>query len=311
MRLAGSSCCRFVAGCMFAYVFRFDPRGGPRVGAQTAQLEAPPTKDGVEGEIVDRPSQASAPVTPMRADDPRILEAAAKNAAAPGPATKTGPGEVPAVAPKALPVGTPAAMDLVGNGNPVAATAKEKDPVVEPGEIRIPAPPDDAKIEAKTKAKRKKPDEKTSKRTERTATASKFTNADGSATVAIGGGGSAIDATGQVTDEDPAFVSDGKGRLKKSAGVVRANVPEVLTEGAEVVSIGVPGARIGFGVRRSSNAISATNSTTSSTTAPTTTTTAAAGPAGSSTTIAGAGSTTSISPQQPQRHESQLLQSQR
>ncbi len=156
--------------------------GGPRVGAQTAELEAPPTKDGVEGEIVDRPSQASVPITPMRADDPRIQAAAAKNAQAPGPARKTGPGEVPAIAPKTLPVGTPAAMDLVGTGSPTAATAKVKDPVVEDAEIRIPAPPDDTKIDAKTKAKRKKFDEKTSKRTERTVTASKFSNADGSET---------------------------------------------------------------------------------------------------------------------------------
>jgi hypothetical protein len=285
---------------MFAYVFGSYRWGGPRVGAQTAQLEAPPTKDGVEGEIVDRPSQASAPVTPMRADDPRIQAAEAKNAAAPGPGTKTGPGEVPAVTPKVLPVGTPAAMDLVGDGNPTAAKAKLKDPVVEPAEVRIPAPPDDAKIDAKIKAKRKKFDEKTSKRTERTATASKFTNADGSETVAIGKGGAALDSAGQVVDEDVAFVSDGKGRLKKSAGVVRANVAEVLTEGSEVVSIGAPGARIGFGVRRSStsaasNSAAAVSTIASTTTSSTTTSTIAATVAGGSSTVASGSSTTSTS----------------
>ncbi len=265
---------------MFAYVSRFSHRGGPRVGAQTAQFEAPPTKDGVEGEIVDRPSQASRPVTPMRADDPRIKAAAAKNAQAPGPATKVGPGEVPAVPAQALPAGSPPAMDLVGEAKPEsetgAATAGVKQAVVESAEIRIPARPEDSKVDPKSIAKRKRFDPKTSKRSERTAAVSKFANADGSTTAAIGVGGSALDASGQVVDEDPAFVSDGKGRLKKSAGVLRVNIPEVLTEGAEVVSLGVPGARIGFGVRRSSGsvALSSASSTIAATTtlSPTSTT---------------------------------------
>jgi YD repeat-containing protein len=254
----------------------------------------------VEGEIVDRPSQASVPVTPMRADDPRILAAAAKNAQAPGPATKTGPGEVPAVAQKALPVGTPPAMDFIGTDKPAEAAPKANGVVVEAAEIRIPAPPDESKLDAKTKAKRRKFDEKTSKRSERTATATKFTNADGSTTAAIGLSGSALDAAGLVVDEDAKFVSDGKDRLKRSAGVVRVNVPEVLTDGVEVVSLGVPGARIGFGVRRTTNAVPS-SAPTSSTATPTTTTTTSLvvpGVASISTTIAGSGSgsTTSTAP---------------
>ena len=222
---------------------------GPRVGAQTSQVVAPPNKDGVEGEIVDRPSQASQPVEVPGPDDPRIKAVETSNRSAPGPATKSGPGEVAAAPAKELPVGIPPAMDIVGAA-PKAPDAKKAEPINEVVDIPLPALPDEEKLDAKTKAKRKRFDSKTSKRVSRTAIAAQFSNADGSSTVNLGQAGSALDLTGQVVDEDAAFVSDGKGRVRKSAGLVRADLPETLVEGSEVVSLGVPGARIGFSVRR-------------------------------------------------------------
>jgi hypothetical protein len=116
-------------------------------------------------------------------------------------------------------------------------------------EILLPPLPDETKSDKKAKG-RKRFDEQTSRRSSRSADSSKFENVDGSSTVKIGEGGAALDGNGQVVDADAQFASDGKGRLRKSSGVVRVNLPESLSDSSEVVSLGVPGAKIGFSIRR-------------------------------------------------------------
>ncbi len=159
--------------------------GGPRVGAQTAQVVAPPNKDGVEGQIVDQPSQASQPVEIPGANDPRIKAVEATNRSAPGPATKSGPGEVAAVPQKEQAAGAPSAMDIVGGGGE-ASISKRAAPVLEVVDNALPALPSEDTLDSKAKAKRKRFDSKTSKRSGRTATAAQFANADGSSTVNLG-----------------------------------------------------------------------------------------------------------------------------
>ncbi len=247
-------------------------------------------KDGVVGDRVDRSSQASLPVEVLENSDPRVVGAIAKAGAAPGPKITTGPGEVAAVPLADLPVGAPGAIDLVGGQDVLPAgaagsaggksrpgdasdkaaaemevavkAAKERLLAAPLGlgrlgpdeltEVLMPPLPDDAKVDAKLRAKRKRFDEKTSKLVERSAVVSKFENADGSVTAVIGKAGSAgeLKNAAKVVDDDAALVSDGKGRLQRSTGVVRASVPESLGDDGEVLSVGVAGARIGFGVRK-------------------------------------------------------------
>jgi hypothetical protein len=154
---------------------------GNRGGAQTkkagigAPVEfpaiAPPPnvpKDGVVGERVDRASQASRSVEVLENSDPRVIGAITKAGSAPGPKTTTGPGEVPAVAAVALPAGAPTASELIApEGVPAVSPVKPKDEPAaganETLEVTLPPLPDDAKLDEKAKAKRKRFDEKTAR----------------------------------------------------------------------------------------------------------------------------------------------------
>jgi RHS repeat-associated protein len=142
-------------------------------------------------------------------------------------------------------------MDLVAgdSGSGISAEANKAPASFEQVEISLPSLPEDTKTDKNPKG-RKRFDEQTSRRSGRTVTSSKFENADGSSTVKIGEGGATLEPSGRVVDADTQFASDGKGRLKKSSGVVRVDLPESLTHSSEVVSLGVPGAKIGFTIRR-------------------------------------------------------------
>jgi RHS repeat-associated protein len=219
---------------------------------------APPPnvpKDGVVGERVDRASQASRPVEVLENSDSRVVSAITKAGAAPGPKISSGPGEVPAVPTVVLPASAPSASELIAPaGTPAVTPVKPKDaPTGETSEgleVTLPPPPEEVKLDDKAKAKRRRFDEKSARLANRTAAVSQFSNADGSSTAVIGKGGAGLDDKGKVVDADPAVVKDAKGRLKKSAGVVRASVPESLVDDSEVLSVGVPGARIGLGIRK-------------------------------------------------------------
>jgi hypothetical protein len=113
------------------------------------------------------------------------------------------------------------------------------------------------KLDEKAKAKRKRFDEKSARLSNRSAAVSQFSNADGSSTAIIGKGGTSLDEKGKAIDSDSSLVKevkDAKNRFKKSVGVVRASVPESLVDDGEALSIGVPGARIGIGVRKAETA---------------------------------------------------------
>jgi RHS repeat-associated protein len=237
-------------------------------------------KDGVAGDRVDRPSQASEKVPEFDRNAPAVVEHLRKAGSVKGPNVSSGPGEVAAIPASVLPAGAASAMDLVSGlsgelAGDTKAAAKGKDGRTKeavgdsvnasratitldakdgggPGELEVPALPDDSKLDVKVRGKRKRFDEKTSKLSERTGTGSKFTNADGSVTAAIGKSGTADDPSGKGkgVDEDATLKSDGKGRVARATGVIRASLPESLTDDAEVLSVGTVGARIGLGVRK-------------------------------------------------------------
>jgi Domain of unknown function (DUF6531) len=176
-------------------------------------------------------------------------------------------------------------MDLVGGDE-----ASNKIPEVQKAptiseQIEIPLPPLPAETKSDKKAKgRKRFVEQTSRRSSRSVDSSKFENADGSSTVKIGEGGAALDSSGQVVEADAQFASDGKGRLRKSSGVVRVNLPESLSDSSELVSLGVPGANIGFSIRRNGAGAQTTSGTTTGQLAATTSTSVSAVVVSSSTT---------------------------
>ena len=122
----------------------------------------------------------------LTASDPSVLAAVARSGVAPGPASVTGPGEVPPIAAPVLPVGQPTAMELVGDSLP-ASVAKLAVPTPgsdeEPVLVLPPPPPVDT-----TKGKRRRTfDKGSSKRSNRKADEESFDNADGSKTVFVGG----------------------------------------------------------------------------------------------------------------------------
>ncbi len=237
---------------------------GVRPMAELPKGATPPPgpPDGVVGDRVDRASQASAKVEVLENSDPRVLSAITKAGNAPGPKVTNGPGEVAATPVIELPAGAPTAIDLVPSaiGAPVVvATPKagEKDkPEDKPEAVEVPQPTpfDETKLGEKAKGKRKRFDEKSARIAKRGAAGSTYTNVDGSSSLIAGKGGSALDDKGGVADEDAALLKDGAGRVKRASGLVRASLPEVLTDETEVLSIGVKGSRIGLGVKRSESA---------------------------------------------------------
>ena len=178
--------------------------------------------------------------------DPRVAEVLAAAGRVPGPSVTSGPGEVAGV-PAATGGVRPAAVDLVppsvegpatgqtpgGNGTVVAPPAGEQLIVLPPA----PAP--------RPGQKRPTFDRGTSTRSSRSATGERFANADGSSSI-VAGPGAAVDDKGVVVDADATLVAQPGGRLRKRAGIVRAELAAEVGDGTEVVVVGAPGERIGL-----------------------------------------------------------------
>jgi RHS repeat-associated protein len=221
------------------------------VSAQQATGDKP-NSDGIIGAENGVKAPGPLPVSRVSDDDPKVREMAARTAGAPGPKVTVGPGEVAPLAVKQLPAGSKSAVDLIDAPSPVPVVDKVS-PVVLP-EILVPQPPDDSSLPPELKAKRKKFDTATSKKIGRSTTGERFSNADGSETVRSGSFGVAVDDKGNPVDDDKDFVNQPSGKIKKSSGVVNAELATQISDGSELFSVGRKGSSVSFGVKSAPSA---------------------------------------------------------